>query len=1122
MGETAQTRQSSAAVVSRRRPHQRTILRCRATKYLFGTLDGEHVRLSYHVDTERALANLQALHGLKNPLLLHELINALPESNLPVSQVTIMRAAKGCITVESEIIIEDATATVKPLGRITFLKLTRPNIHYCLVRDIKRMQKCAHCGTFYVLKHVCNTLKAQYYYMRISARSRDWWNKIRFIPVGDLPDVKRVIITYDIETYTKHGNYGKQLVPYLLVMSISGHEKLCRDAERQAKRCGFSRRRGCFYILHRDSNRIGSAFRAFRRHLQLALVQRWVRTFQRTHGVHVESKQDIEKLVEDKALRLDISPLNFEVVIIGHNIAGFDEIVMAAHTLDSGFRDDVERWFDFNRIFMPRTGKILFNDIYLTVPNHTYKKPDRLDVGRRQRGILKASDKSTQGIVLKVRDSFLLTHTALRTAASAYALPVSKGVCPYTAVNEYLMTGQYEYDEKYREARYPHRRYWANDKEFHENLPKDGKTYDIIEASLEYCIDDVIVTQALVEKLVDSYNDFCKNDLGLDCEFNILQRPTISSNTHALFRQTLYMEHGQDDFVPLLYSPSERMYDHVRASVRGGRCYPTFIGMLDEPIYVYDICGMYASALTHPMPAGMPLDTLQSGIAIRQFQDILNSRETISYFDKRIKPMIVVVDAFPPPNEMLDVLPPLCSRKGGRLCWTNEILHGEVLTSLDIITLHNRGWRCYIHGDEMAAVWPLFQPICKRYVELNIKAKEQADKDKNMTKRSISKLLSNALYGSFATRLDNRRVVFGEDMTEQDERDLMEGRAEIIASTTVLNQTMLSKKLPGYMLNSAHNTSHRHSAGRENLPGSSTARHDAPNVARLIATPFIHEDDHVIGNIHFVDHDCEELILHTIEDKTEWIENSRYPTQIASFVLAWTRAFTSEWANILFSDDYGRSLEDRSLKAVYGDTDSLFLTELGHRAMLERGTHRIKATCRGLVFDENDPQLMWAVECETVCKSCGSDAFSSQSMFIAPKLYALKDTTCPKCGAVGSGKLRAKGHAKQDMTYQLMKKCYDDYIAETNVTHKTRRLSMKRTILASNSKQVPFTVTEAKLERTLRPWQDRTMREGPFYSGGSLLYPYDRKHPNPRLLDALTTNPFWDVSSDHASPGEMM
>ncbi|AIL52733.1 DNA polymerase, partial [vespertillonid adenovirus 4] len=90
------------------------------------------------------------------------------------------------------------------------------------------------------------------------------------------------------------------------------------------------------------------------------------------------------------------------------------------------------------------------------------------------------------------------------------------------------------------------------------------------------------------------------------------------------------------------------------------------------------------SALTHPFPAGSPLNPYERALAMRAYEQKMLKHKTISYFDKDLLPGIFTIDADPPAEEFLDVLPPFCSRKGGRLCWTNEPLRGEVATSIDV------------------------------------------------------------------------------------------------------------------------------------------------------------------------------------------------------------------------------------------------------------------------------------------------------------------------------------------------------------------------------------------------------------------------------------------------------
>lgn len=1076
----------------------KTVIKTRNTTYLQGKLDFKNVKVVYYRNTLKAINNLLQLNNIKKELK--------KDTNDPLDYIKLFEEKKpSAVTklINKRGYIEKYTekinhGTAEP---ITFLKHREK---WFLVRTIAEQERCNKCGTNYSEKHTCNARKSEFFYHIINNDTRHWWNPIKFFPVGSISSVKRLYIVYDLETYTYHSQYGKQLVPYLIVFKLEGHEQLKRTAEEFAIKNGFISRDSCFYLLSTEEGAIGRHFKEFRNQLQEHFAIEIWKVFCKDNNIDPNGLwqyEDLEKLCNKKALNAAASPTYFEIIVVGHNICAFDEIVLASHVLEGIKSNDNMAMYKIARSFMPRAGKLLFNDVTLALPNPSFVKPTTDTFRRWQTGDLQDTDVNWQGLKFMVRDTFLLTHTSLRNAAKAYQLETEKGYCPYSAINEYLMTGKYEHDQ----SGYPSEKYWNSKEEYESNKPTNGKDYDMIEEAIKYCICDVKVTAQLLWKLINGYQEFCEKSVQLFCNFHIFQRPTISSNTHSLFRQVYFRsENATKDNLPCLQAPSEKMYDFVRKSVRGGRCYPSFIGILHEPIYVYDICGMYASALTHPMPYGRTEDPVSASKSIQIFQELLNGEPQLSYFDERIKPMIITADCYPPPLEQLDPLPPLCSRKSGRLCWTNEPLIGEVLTTIDLITLHNRGWQCrLLINDDMYAVWPQWKCICKEYVSINIKAKEEADKEKNMTQRSISKLLSNALYGSFATKLDNKKVVFDQDITAKDLSKLTKGEAEITAHTTVISKSLPKRDC---------------SFWRKffNLPQMDTAEVTGKNDPWSKSTgteQYIETADHVtFQNITFLNSECDDLQLSVIEDKSQWIENSRYPTHIASFVLAWTRAFTSEWSDILYSEYRGKPYDERPLISVYGDTDSMFLTSVGHEKMQTVGKHRLKHNGGKLIFDENKPQLTWLVECETVCSKCQADAYARESVYIAPKLYALKDVFCDKCKHVSAGKVRAKGHAKECINYDVLKECFVDHdlLGKPKEPFQSKRTTIKRTMATGNKTNKPFTVVEKQLIRVLRPWTDPTLWKANTYSGGYILYPYDRKHPNPRYQEPLTENPFWE------------
>uniref|UniRef100_A0AAU7E178 DNA polymerase n=1 Tax=Taphozous bat adenovirus TaxID=3141934 RepID=A0AAU7E178_9ADEN len=901
----------------------------------------------------------------------------------------------------------------------------------------------------------------------------------------------------------------------MLVFQIVGADFLAHLAARLAQEEGWDNWNGrtdVFFCLDPQKRAVGLKFKRFRDRLQQRVASLlWSHVL--CENPHLEELAAQEGLAspEDipferlQTLRLRGRPRFMEVIVVGHNISGFDEIILAAQVVNN--RADIPPCFQVARNFMPRAGKILFNDIAYQLPNPAFRKRAPGDFLDWERGRLLPEDMRFQYVKFMVRDTYALTHTSLRNAAKAYALDTAKGCCPYRAVNEFYMLGTYRRDED----GFPAEEYWKDSEEYRLNKAlwrEEGEkdAYDIVRHTLDYCAQDVIVTAQLVTKLTESYRSFVAEAVDLpDAAFNVFQRPTISSNSHAIFKQILYraVRPEQPTLGDVLLAPSNEMYDYVRASIRGGRCYPTYIGVLDEPIYVYDICGMYASALTHPFPAGAPLNPYDRALAVRAYELKMQQSATLDYFDPQLLPAILTIDADPPAEAWLDVLPPFCSRKGGRLCWTNEPLRGEVATSIDLITLHNRGWRVSIVPDERTTVFPEWRCLAKEYVQLNIAAKEKADREKNQTMRSIAKLLSNALYGSFATKLDNKKIVFSDQIEDKLQKQIAAGVYQVKSSSYIETDNFCAELMPELVV--AYPPHARAPAAPDGSDGDDDeSEGPAPADPPFIPAPPV--TSYTYKPITFLDAEDEDFCLHTLEQTSPLITNNRYPSQIASFVLAWTRAFVSEWAQFLYEDDAGTPLEQRTLKSVYGDTDSLFVTAEGHRLMEEKGRKRIKKHGGALVFDPDHPDLTWLVECETQCAACGADAYASQSVFLAPKLYALKDATCPACGHVGKGKLRAKGHAADELSYDLLTACYYADFQQGDARFQTSRLSLKRTLASVQAHVTPFTVTETTLTRTLRPWKDKTLHP----IDNHRLLPYSRRNPNPRNTEVTWMDLGWN------------
>lgn len=1074
---------------------------------IIGTHNGELVRIKYDKAFVKAANNFLELYGLQPSA---HYISSISESKKwfnPPEQQPCRFETWWLEEGEGKIIscISQMTEGKLPPFRIWLDEHNHSNF----IKQITVVQKCLNCGVIYVEQHKCNYKAATYYQHNVNTETRGNWQFVKFFPVGCIPDTKRLFIVYDLETYTWHGPAGKQLVPYLIAFHIMGDEALKLIAAEVAKELEFEYLENCFYLFNKNPNIIGTKFKKFREQVQKTCVRKLWNIFAQGNKLQLNvTSSKLFDMCKKGQLNFSMDPSWWEIIVVGHNITGFDEIIMAAHVASTKPDEDMAVSYKIERTFMPRAGKLLFNDIVYKLPNPRYVKPTRQRFEAWKTGAVTWEDMKYQGIKFMIRDTFLLTHASLRQTATAYNLKVEKGHCPYSAINEFFMLGDYEKEED----DYPVMKYWNDETEYKENKEKFNRPYDILGEAIKYCIKDVILTAHLVDALLRGYDKFCKDEVNLQCSFNVFQRPTISSTTHALFKQVYYKySESPREYLPMYMVPSEEMYEFVRQSVRGGRCYPSFIGIFEKPVYVYDVCGMYASALTHPMPIGNVMSPFEAAVEIDKWQEKLTNSDTISYFDTSIKPMIATVSCDPPSSTWLDVLPPICVKVGGRLWWSNEYIDKAILTSIDIIVLHNRGWKCTIERDMPYVVWPEFKPICSDYVKINIKAKENADKTGNQVQRSISKLLSNALYGSFCTKLDNKRVVFENDMTEEDKNSIRTEESEIITRTTLISNMIPTNDFTKWQkfFNLPHKTADEN------------AECCAPPMKRPFIAANIDTPTKATGII-FAEAECDSLVLTTIAKKTQWIENRSYPTQLASFVLAWTRAFMSEWSNILYGKDRGKTyIENRQMKTLYGDTDSLFVTELGHKLMLTRGHHRLKSNNASLVFDPSNPKLTWAVECETVCQKCKKPAFASASCYLAPKLYALKDTCCPECGHIGPGKVRAKGHNRQTIDYDLLKNCFEHYdlfrpaeeeklMEPPPEEYQTSRLSLKRTIMPSLSTTAAFTVVEKQLTRILRPWTNMTQRLGPREGTGYFLYPFDKTHPSQNTTEKSTENPFWD------------
>lgn len=556
-----------------RRTYKGNVVASHASRYARGiTDDGDYLEIRYTTITPRSISQLYALH-VQEPNLSqwikinrNNLLHKLREIAPAIINVYTHRKSKFSVITETP----DNPSVSFPIN--VLLK----NNEVFLIKKIDKTKKCDQCGTFFKNTHTCNVRNRDYYFHHINHVSSQWWEPISFFPIGSPAETQRLFITYDVETYTWHGAFGKQLIPFMLVFKISGDPTLVNMAQQLAieqEWVNWHSDSLTFYALTPKKREVGYKFKKFRTELQKrATNMLWKHLLIQNPKINDLKVANGLATVDDvtfkmlSGIKIQGEPKFIEIYVVGHNISGFDEIVMAAQVVNS--KTDVPAAFNITRNFMPRAGKILFNDITFSLPNPRYSA--RKDYTDWQRGICTVEDFKSQFVKFMVRDTFCLTHTSLRNAAAAYSLEVEKGCCPYKAVNEFYMFGSYRSDDD----GFPALEYWKDAEEYSLNKElwkKQGGAYNIVQQTLDYCVTDVIVTAQLVSRLQNAYDTFLSVEANLpEARFNVFQRPTISSNSHAIFKQILYrtqnLQGGTLDQV--LMAPSEQMYEYVRQSIR--------------------------------------------------------------------------------------------------------------------------------------------------------------------------------------------------------------------------------------------------------------------------------------------------------------------------------------------------------------------------------------------------------------------------------------------------------------------------------------------------------------------------------------------------------------------------
>lgn len=220
-----------------------------ASRYARGVAqDGRYLEIRYTDLRPKTVAQLFALH-LYEPkpaqwvgFTKNNVLSKLREINPAVFHVYTHRKSKFSLHTEY---------AEEPTLSFPVSVLVKKNIVY-LIKAVCETNKCEQCGTFYKTTHTCNVRNRDYYFHHINHVSAQWWEPISFFPIGSPPEMERLFITYDVETYTWHGAFGKQLIPFMLVFKVSGDPALVDVAVRLAEEqewAPWSRDPGTFYKL---------------------------------------------------------------------------------------------------------------------------------------------------------------------------------------------------------------------------------------------------------------------------------------------------------------------------------------------------------------------------------------------------------------------------------------------------------------------------------------------------------------------------------------------------------------------------------------------------------------------------------------------------------------------------------------------------------------------------------------------------------------------------------------------------------------------------------------------------------------------------------------------------------
>ncbi len=594
---------------------------------------------------------------------------------------------------------------------------------YYICKNILQ-HKCKNCGRLYNTYHRCLISRATFYHKKVYRGKKFDYRKITTTVDDEKPHVS-VFFIYDFECFAK----DKERLPYLVCCKtyITHHlgnwgcqesaKSVLTDIEKKIKYCienailksGFIINKTCYYLWnHTDTEIVANSIHQVEKHFANYVKNFYINPF-----------------------------VNIHFYSTTFNGKRFDELYsMPGRINDAQFASDM-RYIQKNaRIFCMRNRVRLRTGMNFIL----YHIVDLIDFVSVQvpSGNVSEADKKT-----------------LDSVAKNFKIEAGKGSCPFKLLDIELNKSK------------PNKNKILERKDFYFkqkiNDSMIGKRYHIFEDTIEYCCQDVIVTEQVLLKFGSYLSVLLKKHLNIDTDlFN-------SSGAASLTYKCLctVVNRGEDPSVKM-YSVQEPMHSTCKATYFGGRCEILGQGYFTDKTHVIDITSLYPVAYSGPLPCGRPL--LMSQEQRDHMNNFLFNSNGIQLRPKDL-PAFFSLCSIRHPDD-LNLIPsygivPIKGNfkgEGDKLVWTN-CERDQILNSAQVITLHNFGFKLKILSYENVIfencltfakpVMDCFKKI-KHEGEMLIAKNDPA----GPLLRNLGKISMNSAYGYLSRKEDGTEIKF--------------------------------------------------------------------------------------------------------------------------------------------------------------------------------------------------------------------------------------------------------------------------------------------------------------------------------------------------------------------------